>query len=87
MFSNLVGAMMKTDELQYGLETPSCMSDNMGVKEVPVQLKKGSMFSLPTHEHTRNFASYFLVNRSGVVQHLPGGRNSPSTMKATVEAA
>ena len=34
-----------------------------------------------------NFASYFLVNRSGVVQHLPGGRNSPSTMKATVEAA
>ena len=31
---------MKTDELQYGLETPSSMSDTMEVKEVPVQLKK-----------------------------------------------
>lgn len=58
-----------------------------GVKEVPVQLKKTCDVLLAHPWHTRNFASYFLVNRSGVVQHLPGGRNSPSTMKATVEAA
>ena len=87
MFSNLVGAMMKTDELQYGLETPRSISDTMEVKEVPVQLKKRFDVLIAHPWHTRNFASYFLVNRSGVVQHLPGGRNSPSTMKATVEAA
>ena len=35
----------------------------------------------------RNFASYFLVSRSGSVQHLPGGRNSPATMRETLQQA
>mmetsp|Transcript_6052 Transcript_6052/g.10381 ORF Transcript_6052/g.10381 Transcript_6052/m.10381 type:complete len:103 (+) Transcript_6052:149-457(+) len=34
-----------------------------------------------------NFASYFLVTRSGAVQHLPGGRNGPASMRGAIDAA
>ncbi|CAK9096686.1 Glutathione peroxidase 1 [Durusdinium trenchii] len=33
-----------------------------------------------------NFSAYFLVNSAGTVQHLPGGRNSPLSMKEAIEA-
>ncbi len=74
----------------YSHTTPIRIPKNMGIvleachKGVPLLGVPGKS---PLTWQTRNFASYFLVNRSGVVQHLPGGRNSPSTMKATVEAA
>ncbi|CAL1158001.1 unnamed protein product [Cladocopium goreaui] len=34
-----------------------------------------------------NFASYFLVTRSGAVQHLPGGRNGPASMRGAIDEA
>ena len=38
-------------------------------------------------QKSRNFASYFLVTRSGAVQHLPGGRNGPASMRGAIDAA
>ena len=41
----------------------------------------------PSKVAPRNFASYFLVSRTGSVQHLAGGRNSPATMRETLQQA